>query len=319
MGLFQFVVFGLETGAVIAVAAMGFTLIYGIVNMINFAYGEYLTVGAYVAWGLIAVGGVNIWVGLVVATVAAAAIGWTISRVFFVPLHEQGPIPLLLTSIGLGIFLRNTFRFLFDVDRRYVSLDRAYVGVPSTTARFDLPSVGVPLPSVGPLPGGRLDLLGDFFVTTNMLVTIAAAVALLAGLHVLLTRTDLGIAMRATASNESLAELSGVPAYTVRQYTWVLASALAGVGGLLLLTRESASPIVGFDQILFILAAAILGGAGSVYGAAVGAVVIGLTREITAGLGVPVLSDVPVSVAFLVLVVILLVRPSGIAGTEVSS
>jgi branched-subunit amino acid ABC-type transport system permease component len=125
--------------------------------------------------------------------------------------------------------------------------------------------------------------------------------------------------MRATASNESLAELSGVPAYTVRQYTWVLASALAGVGGLLLLTRESASPIVGFDQILFILAAAILGGAGSVYGAAVGAVVIGLTREITAGLGVPVLSDVPVSVAFLVLVVILLVRPSGIAGTEVSS
>jgi branched-subunit amino acid ABC-type transport system permease component len=94
---------------------------------------------------------------------------------------------------------------------------------------------------------------------------------------------------------------------------------LAGVGGLLLLTRESASPIVGFDQILFILAAAILGGAGSVYGAAVGAVVIGLTREITAGLGVPVLSDVPVSVAFLVLVVILLVRPSGIAGTEVSS
>ncbi|MEZ3114416.1 branched-chain amino acid ABC transporter permease [Halobaculum sp. MBLA0147] len=309
MGLFQFVVFGLETGALIAVAAMGFTLIYGIVNMINFAYGEYVTIGAYVAWASVAVGGLGIWSSLLVATVATAVLGWVVSRVFFVPLHEQGPIPLLLTSIGLGFLLRNAFAFFFDVDRRFVDVGAAYGAVPATTFRFDLPAVTV----------AGVDLLGDFFVTTNMLVTMALAVVLLGGLHGLLTRTDLGIAMRATASNESLAELSGVPAYTVRQYTWVIASALAGVGGVLLLTRESASPVVGFDQILFVLAAAILGGAGSIYGAVVGAVVIGLSREIVAGLGVPVLSDVPVSVAFLVLVVILLVRPEGIAGEEVSS
>lgn len=309
MGLFQFIVFGLETGALIAIAAMGFTLIYGIVNMINFAYGEYLTIGAYVAWGLIAVGGTNIWVGLLVATVVTTGLGWLVSRVFFVPLHDQGPIPLLLTSIGLGFLLRNVFAFFFDVDRRFISVEEAYVGVPTVTTRVNLPSVTV----------GGVDLLGDFFVTTNMLVTMLLAVGLLCGLHLLLTQTDLGIAMRATASNEPLAELSGVPAYMIRQYTWLIASGLAGVGGVLLLTRESASPIAGFDQILLILAAAILGGAGSVYGATLGAAIIGVSRQVVAGLGVPILSDVPVSVAFIILVAILLLRPAGIAGREVSS
>lgn len=309
MGLAQFIVFGLETGALIAVAAMGFTLLYGIVNMINFAYGEYLTIGAYVGWALIAVGGVNIWVTLVVTTVATAVLGWVVSRVFFVPLHEQGPIPLLLTSIGVGFLLRNLFVFFFDVDRRFVDLSKAYVGVPATTLRVNLPSVTV----------AGFDLVGDFFVTTNMLVTMGLAAGLLGALHLLLTRTDLGIAMRATASNESLAELSGVPAYNVRQYTWVIASALAGVAGILVLTRESASPVAGFDQILLILAAAILGGAGSVYGAVLGAVVIGVARQLVAGLGIPILSSVPLSVAFFILIVILLVRPSGIAGREVST
>jgi len=309
MGLLQIVVFGLETAALIAVAAMGFTLIYGIVNMINFAYGEYLTVGAYLAWALIAVGGLNIWVSLLLATAGTTVVGWLISRTFFTPLHDQGPIPLLLTSIGLGILLRNAYRLFFDVERRYVSLEQAYVGVSARTFRFDLPAV----------TAGGIDLLGDFFITTNMLVTILTAVVLVVGLHLMLTRTDLGIAMRATASNESLAELSGVPAYAIRQYTWLIASALAGITGVMLLTRESASPVVGFDQILFILAAAILGGAGSIYGAVAGAVVIGLSRELMAGLGVPVLSDIPVSVAFIVLVVILLIRPEGIAGKEVST
>ena len=309
MGLVQFIVFGLETGALIAVAAMGFTLLYGIVNMINFAYGEYLTIGAYVGWASIAVADLNIWITLLVATLATAVLGWVVSRIFFVPLHEQGPIPLLLTSIGLGFLLRNVYAFFFDVDRRFVNLDEAYVGVPATTVRFDLPSVTV----------AGFDLVGGFFVTTNMLVTMALAAGLLGGLHLLLTRTNLGIAMRATASNEPLAKLSGVPSYEVRQYTWVIASALAGVAGVLVLTRESASPIAGFDQILLILAAAILGGAGSVYGAVVGAIIIGIARQLVAGLGIPVLSDVPLSVAFFILIVILLVRPSGIAGQEVST
>jgi branched-subunit amino acid ABC-type transport system permease component len=309
MGVFQFVVFGLETGSLIAVAAMGFTLIYGIVNMINFAYGEYLTIGSYLAFFLIMEVGLNFWLGLLLVTALTAVGGWAISRAFFTPLHEAGPIPLLLTSIGLGFVLRNAFRIGIGLNRYYIKLDQAFDLLPVVTMRYDLPSITV----------AGVDLLGDFFVTTNMLVTITLALALLVAVHLLLTRTDLGIAMRATASNEPLAELSGVPAYNVRQFTWVLASALAGVAGLLLFTRTPASPEAGFSQILFILAAAILGGAGSVYGAVVGSLAIGLSIEVVNGLGIPVLSDVPVSMAFAILVVMLLVRPEGIAGEEVSA
>lgn len=299
MGLLQFVVFGIENGALLAVAAMGFTLLYGIVNMINFAYGEYITIGAYLSFFLITKAGTNIWIALVLVTLLTGGIGWLISRIAFVPLHEAGPIPLLLTSIGLGFVLRNLFRFRLGVERRYVQQDAAYSVIPVRTFRFDG--------------------FGGVFVTTNMLVTIAVATLLLVAVHLLLTRTDLGIAMRATASNEPLAELSGVPTYTIRQFTWVLASALAGVAGLLLATRTPAAPDAGFGLILFILAAAILGGAGSVYGAVGGSLLIGVSRKVVNGLGIPVLSDIPVSVAFLVLVLVLIVRPSGIAGREVAT
>lgn len=299
MGLLQFVVFGIENGALLAVAAMGFTLLYGIVNMINFAYGEYITIGAYLSFFLVTEAGTNIWIALVLVTLLTGGIGWVISRIAFVPLHEAGPIPLLLTSIGLGFVLRNTFRIVLGLDRRYVQQDAAYSVLPVRTFRFDV--------------------LGGVFLTTNMLVTIAVATLLLAAVHLLLTRTDLGVAMRATASNEPLAELSGVPAYDIRQFTWVLASALAGIAGLLLATHTQAAPDAGFDLILFILAAAILGGAGSVYGAVGGSLVIGVSRKVVNGLGIPVLSDIPISVAFLVLVVVLIVRPSGIAGREVAT
>ncbi|MFB6156278.1 MAG: branched-chain amino acid ABC transporter permease [Haloferacaceae archaeon] len=298
MGLFQFVVFGLETGSLIAVSAIGFTLIYGIVNMINFAYGEYITVGTYLSFFLIMRAGLNIWVALLAVTAGTAAIGWLISRAVFTPLHEDGPIPLLLTSIGLGFVLRNGFRLTLGLERRYVELRRAYDLLPVRTFRFDM--------------------LGGFFVTTNMLVTIVVALSLFGAVHLLLTRTDLGIAMRATSSNEALAELSGIPAYDIRQYTWVLASALAGVAGVLLFTRTPAAPEAGFAQILLILAAAVLGGAGSPYGAVVGSYVIGLSIALVNGLQIPGLSRIPISMAFLILVVILLVRPSGIAGKEVT-
>lgn len=298
MGLFQFVVFGLETGSLIAVSAIGFTLIYGIVNMINFAYGEYITIGTYLSFFLIMRIGLNIWLALLAVTAGTAVVGWLISRAVFTPLHEDGPIPLLLTSIGLGFVLRNGFRLTLGLERRYVELRQAYDLLPVRTFRFDV--------------------LGGFFVTTNMLVTIVVALSLFGAVHLLLTRTDLGIAMRATSSNEDLAELSGIPAYDIRQYTWVLASALAGVAGVLLFTRTPAAPEAGFAQILLILAAAVLGGAGSPYGAVVGSYVIGLSIALVNGLQIPGLSRIPISMAFFILVVILLVRPSGIAGKEVT-
>lgn len=320
MGLAQFVVFGLEIGSYVAVATIGFTLVYGIVDMINFAYGEYMTVGGYVGFFLTMQLGVGVLPALVGVTVASAAIGWAISRGFFTPLHEAGPIPLLLTSIGLGFVLRNAYRILLGLERRYVVKEEAFAVVPTGTLRFDA--------------------LGGFFVTWNMLLTMAVAVAVFVAIHLLLTRTGLGIAMRATASNEALAELSGVATDGVRQYVWLLSSALAGLSGMLLATTDPVSPLLGFEQILLVLAAAILGGAGSPYGAVAGSYLLGLTIALTrpyakllpvvpvpfTDLSVPYLavvgdglSQVPRATAFVILVAVLLARPSGIAGGEVRS
>ncbi|MFB6297064.1 MAG: branched-chain amino acid ABC transporter permease [Salinirussus sp.] len=263
-------------------------------------------------------GGLNFWFALVLVLLFTGLLGWGISRITFTPIHSSGPIPLLLTSIGLGFVLRGIFRIVFGLERKFVDPAQALVFLPDTTFRFDV--------------------LGGFFVTTTMLLVIALTLVAFGVLHLLLTRTDLGIAMRATSSNEDLALLSGIPAFNIRQATWVLASALAGLSGALLsISSVAISPIIGFDQILLILSAAILGGAGSVYGALFGAYIIGLSIALIRGSpslvgGVPVLGDVepliallgvlselPIAVAFFVLIVVLLVAPSGIAGTEVEA
>jgi branched-subunit amino acid ABC-type transport system permease component len=322
MGLLQFVIFGLEKGSYIAIATIGFSLIYGIVDMINFAYGEYMTFGGYIAVvmpiALAALGlgsSLNVWVTLAVVFVVSAGAGWLVSRVTFTPIHNYGPIPLLLTSIGLGVALRNVYRFAFGIERKFVTF--TYFVVPEGPFRV----------TSGPF---------DFFVTRQMVVVIGISVATLAGIHLLLTRTDLGVAMRATASNEDLAQLSGIRSYNIRQYTWVLASGLAGVSGLLIGALNEVSPILGLEFILVILASAILGGVGSVYGGFAGAYLIGLTIAFAAAGFRPVLELLPVvgellvpwgeaiaplsrQVSFFVLIVVLLLKPSGIAGTEVET
>lgn len=317
MGLFQFVVFGLEKGSYIAIATMGFSLIYGIVDMINFGYGEYMTFGGYLGVFLAASQwlGLNVWFTIAGVFVVSAIVGWAVSRVVFTPIHDTGPIPLLLTSIGLGVVLRNLYRFVWGTERRFITLK--FVFVPKKTFRVDF----------GPL---------NFYVTTKMLLVMAVAVVALVGLHLLLTRTDLGIAMRATASNEDLAQLSGIRSYRMRQYTWVLASGLAGLSGLMVGAVGEVSPQLGLEFILVILASAILGGVGSVYGGFLGAYLIGLTIAFAAAGFSPLLEPVPVlsryllpigefiapmsrQVSFFVLILVLLLKPSGIAGSEVET
>lgn len=315
MGLFQFVIFGLEKGSYIAIATVGFSLIYGIVNMINFAYGEYMTLGGYLGWFVAMEMEMNVWFTIVGVFALSGALGWAVSRAAFTPIHDTGPIPLLLTSVGLGVVLRNVYRFFMGIERKFVSPEFVFL------------SEDIYRVEDGPF---------DFFVTTRMLLVMGVALAAFAGIHLLLTRTDLGIAMRATASNEDLAELSGIRAYRIRQFTWVLASGLAGLAGLFIGTIGEVSPILGLEFILVVLAAAILGGVGSIYGGFLGAYLIGLTIAFAAAGFGPILDLIPVvggwlkpwgeavapisrQLTFVVLILVLLLKPSGIAGTEVEA
>jgi branched-subunit amino acid ABC-type transport system permease component len=208
---------------------------------------------------------------------------------------------MLLTSIGLGIALRNAIRLVGGRSARYFETETA-------TFRFD---------AIPDVPIGPVDLLGGFFVTSEHLIVIGSAVAVFVSIHALLTRTDVGIAMRAMGDDESLARVRGIDTQLIRDSVWVLAGVLAGLAGVLMAVQTNVSADTGFSHILQILSAAILGGAGSPYGAILGAYVIGLVLAVSTAFLPSSMTGLSSAMAFVILIAVLLVKPSGIAGTEV--
>ncbi|WP_266083367.1 branched-chain amino acid ABC transporter permease [Haladaptatus caseinilyticus] len=301
MGLAQNIVFGLVTGSYIAIAAIGFTLIYGIVNMINFAYGEYLTIGAFV--GVVTAGmlPLPLPIAVLIAMLAGGLASLILARVLFTPINNTGPVPMLLTSIGLGLVLRNAIRLTAGRSSRYFNTQTA-------TFRFEnLPDFSI----------GSVNLLGELFVTSQQLVVIGSAVIVFLTLHTLLTRTDIGIAMRAMSDDENLARIRGIDTQMIRDSVWILAGVLAGLAGVLIGIQTNVSAGTGFNHILQILAAAILGGAGSPYGAIAGSYIIGIVLALSVAFLPSGMTGISSAVAFLLLIIVLLIKPSGIAGQEV--
>lgn len=287
----QEVIFGLVIGSYIALGAIGFTLVYGLVNMINFAHGEFITLGAFAGYGAVVLLGLPLPVAVLVGLVATAIVGWFIARVTFEPMHDAGPVPLLLMSIGLGLVLRNGIRVVAGAERRDLPRDVA-------TYRFD-------------------DL--GFFVTSQQLFIIGVTLLAVLVLHVFLSRTMLGMAMRATANNEDLALVSGIDTRRIRNAVWLAAAGLAGVAGVMLAAAQSANPNVGFGQLLLIITAAILGGAGSPYGAVAGSYLLGVGITVSVVFLPSDISALSSTMAFVVLIVVLLIRPGGLVNAEVRS
>ncbi|WP_435360480.1 branched-chain amino acid ABC transporter permease [Haloarchaeobius sp. DFWS5] len=287
----QELIFGVVTGSYIAIGAIGFTMVYGLVNMINFAHGEYMTVGAYLGFVAAESLGLPVTLALVPVMLVSGFAGWALAWLVFEPLSDTGPIPLLLTSIGLGLVLRNGIRLVASPEKRYVDLN-------ATTFRFD-------------------DL--GFFVTGQHLLLFAVTAVAVVGVHLFLTRTTMGKAMRAMSDNEALAKVTGIRTRRMRAIVWILASAFAGLAGYMLAIGQGATPHTGFSQLLLVITAAILGGAGSVYGAVVGAYVLGITVSLAIALLPSWASELGTTMAFVVLVLVLLVRPGGITGEEVSA
>jgi neutral amino acid transport system permease protein len=287
--LAQEVIFGLVIGSYIALGAIGFTLVYGLVNMINFAHGEFITIGAFIGYLAIVVGGLPIPVAVVVALGATAVVGWAIARITFEPMNDAGAVPLLLMSIGLGLVLRNGLRMIAGAERRNVSAE-------ITTFRFD-----------------ELGL----FVTSQQLLIIGVTLLAVFVLHLFLNRTMLGIAMRATSDSESLALVSGIDTRRIRNAVWLTASGLAGVAGVMLAISQSANPNVGFGQLLLVITAAILGGAGSPYGAVIGSYILGVGITVSVVFLPTAVSELSSTMAFVILIAVLLVRPGGLVNAEV--
>lgn len=302
MGLAQNIAFGLVDGSYIAIAAIGFTLIYGIIDMINFAYGEYMTISVYIGYLVAVVAGASLPLVIVATVLAGGILGYVLAKLFFSPLRRAGSIPLLLTSIGVGMILRNAVRIVGGAQARYFPTGSA------TRYQFGfLPDLTV----------GDLNLLGDFFVTSNHLLVLGTAVGVFVAVHLMLTRTRFGIAMRAMSDDEDLALITGIDTNAIRAMVWILAGALAGLAGLLLGIQTNVSADMGFTQILPIIAAAILGGAGSPYGAILGAYLLGIIMSVSVAVLPSSATQLGTTMSFIVLITVLLVRPSGIVGQEV--
>ena len=278
--------FGLVTASVLAVAAVGFTLQFGVTDVLNLAYGAVMIAGAYIAY-VINQAGLNIWVGLVVAVVACSAGSVLLNSGIYTPFQRRGATPITLVIVSLGMTLIIEFGTQAIAGGTSVSYTMAQG--PSVRA-------------------------GGLVLTAVQLVVIGLSVLVMIGTHVLLRYTRLGKAMRATAANKTLARNCGIRTSRVITLTWAITGALCGLAGVIFAMDAGSFDATSTDLFLIlILAATFLGGPGQAYGAMLGAVVIGLATEISAAYITPSYKYV---VAFVALLLILGVRPTGLLGAR---
>jgi branched-chain amino acid transport system permease protein/neutral amino acid transport system permease protein len=276
--------FGLVTSSVLAIAALGFTLQFGVTDVLNLAYGAVMIAGAYLAYVLNS-HGVNIWVAAVVAVVACSAGSVLLNAGVYTPFQRRGTAPITMVIVSLGM----TLIIEFGV--------QAIAGGTSVSYRM---SQG---PSV---------TAGGFTLSAVQLVVIGLSLVVMAGTHVLLRYTRLGKAMRATAANRNLARNCGIRTGRVITATWAITGALCGLAGVVFAMDAGSFDATSTDLFLvLILAATFLGGPGQAYGAMLGAVIIGLATEVSAAY---ITADYKYVIAFVALLVILGLRPAGLLG-----
>ena len=276
--------FGLVTAAVLAIAAVGFTMQFAVTDVLNLAYGAVMIGAAFVAYWLNQAG-VNVWLGLLAAAAAGAVASVLLNRGIYAPFQRRGSAPITLVIVSLGMTLIIEFGL------------QAIVG--GTSVSYTM--------SQGPTVKA-----GGLVLTTVQLVIIGLSVVVMAAVHGLLRYTKLGKAMRATAANRSLARNCGIRTDRVVTLTWALTGALCGVAGPVLAINDGSFGATSADLFLVvILAAVFLGGPGQAYGAMAGALIIGLATEISAAYINPSYKYV---VAFGVLLIVMAVRPGGVLG-----
>ncbi len=274
--------FGLVSMSVIAIAAVGFTMQFGITNMINLAYGEVMISSAYLAYYLNRAG-ISIWIGMVAGALFGAVFSFLLNRVVYAPFMRKGTANLGMVIVSLAVSLMISNLLL------------PIVGYYSVSYQED---------------AGRLIRLGSIALTRDQIIVIVIAVVLMLGIHALLTYTRLGKAMRATAANPTLARNCGIPTQRVIDSVWLITGALCGLAGVVAaLNSDSFAIANGSAFLITILAAAVLGGAGQPYGAMIGAVLIGLITELSAAAWSPQYKEV---VAFGILVLVMVLRPQGL-------
>jgi branched-chain amino acid transport system permease protein/neutral amino acid transport system permease protein len=278
--------FGLVTASVLAIASVGFTLQFAVTDVLNLAYGAIMIAGAFVAY-VVNQAGLSVWIGLLAAVVACSLGSVLLNSGVYTPFQRRGTSAITMVIVSLGMTLIIEF---------------------SVQALAGGTSVSYTMGSGATLKAGGLTL------TVVQIVVIALSVLVMAGVHVLLRHSKLGKAMRATAANKTLARNCGIRTGRVITITWALTGALCGLAGVVFAIDAGSFDATATDLFLvLILAAVFLGGPGQAYGAMLGAVVIGIATEVSAAY---ITADYKYVIAFVALLVMLGVRPTGLLGAR---
>ena len=279
---------GLQLGSIYALVALGYTMVYGIILLLNFAHGDIIMAGAYISWIAMAQLGMHPALAALLSIVGCMALGVVIDKIAYAPLREAPRLSVLITAIGVSYFLESSSQLIFGADAKVVP------------TFVNLTTVSV----------------GSVTLSLTAILTVAVTCISTVILTFLVQKTRLGKAMRAVSEDMGAARLMGVNVNSTISFTFAVGSALAGIGAILYsMAYHQATPTMGIMLGTKAFVAAVLGGIGSIPGAVVGGLVVGFVEVAVAALGLSVWQD---AVVFLLLIVVLVVKPTGLLGHAVT-
>ena len=289
MQFISYLINGISLGSVYAIIALGYTMVYGIAKMLNFAHGDIIMVGSYVVYIAVSSLGLNPILSVVISAIACLVLGVVIEKVAYKPLRHASKLAVLITAIGVSYFLENAALLIFGADTR------------SFTNVVTLPALK--------LAGGALTISG------TTIVTFLACVVIMAALMLFIKKTKAGQAMLAVSEDKDAAQLMGVNVNATISLTFAIGSGLAAVAGVLFCSAyPTLTPYTGAMPGIKAFTAAVFGGIGSIPGALIGGILLGVIEILGRAYISSQLSD---AIVFAVLIIVLLVKPSGILGKQV--
>ena len=290
MSFLSYLINGISLGSVYAIIALGYTMVYGIARMLNFAHGDIIMVGGFTVFTIVTTMGGSPVVGILASVVVCTVLGVTIERVAYRPLRDASPLAVLITAIGVSYLLQNVALLIFGSNARQFT---SVITVPALK-----------------LAGGKLS------ISSVTIVTILSCIVIMAALMTFINKTKMGQAMLAVSEDRGAATLMGINVNRTISVTFAIGSALAAVAGVLLCSAyPSLSPYTGSMPGIKAFVAAVFVGIGSIPGAFIGGILLGIIENLAKAYISSQLSD---AIVFSVLIIVLLVRPTGILGKKMT-